>query len=231
MPSQQQAQRLLERAINHYDGAIELLDQRVPAWYGRLNLDAQFNSLLTAAINSNDLRVRAAAIEIFLAAYNVPKTSESAFTMMERVNQDPQWRPHALWMLGALGNRGVEPERVQNALFDRLRDPEEKTRYWAVEGVALLGTAATIERLLGVFHDDPSPLVRERAACSLAQSGMLAREQRLTAVPEILKFTDDPALDPATHNWAFQALRDITGASLANDPAAWRTWWSQHPQG
>jgi len=72
--------------------------------------------------------------------------------------------------------------------------------------------------------------VRERAACSLAQSGMLTQDQRMTAVPTILTYTDDPALDAQTHTWAFQALRDITGQNLQNDPAAWRDWWQSRGQ-
>jgi hypothetical protein len=231
MTPQQQAQRLLERAINHYDGAIELIDLRVGGWYGRLKLDPEFNGLLDAAINSNDLRVRAASIEIYLAAYNLPKTTESALNLLDRIDQDPGWRPFGLWMLGALANRGVEPERLQTALFNRLHDPDENTRRWTVEGIALLGTNASIEPLLDAFHNDASPTVREHAACGLAQSGMLTKEQRMTAVPEILKFTDDPSLDRATQIWAFQALRDITGASIGNDSPAWRAWWSAHSQG
>ncbi len=32
-------------------------------------------------------------------------------------------------------------------------------------------------------------------------------------------------LDAQTRRWVFQALRDITGQALPNDPAAWRDWW------
>ena len=81
--------------------------------------------------------------------------------------------------------------------------------------------------LLKAFHDDPSPLVRERAACSLAQSGMLRPEQRRSAIPQILAYTDDPALDAATHAWAFHALRDITGQNLPSDASVWRNWYTQ----
>jgi hypothetical protein len=53
----------------------------------------------------------------------------------------------------------------------------------------------------------------------------------MRAVPELLKMTDDQTLDASTRGWVFQALRDITGASLAADPATWRTWWSAHHRG
>jgi HEAT repeat protein len=75
------------------------------------------------------------------------------------------------------------------------------------------------------MHNDPSALVRERAACSLAESGMLTHEQRLTAVPQLINYSDDSALDAQTHSWAFQALGDITKQRLPNDSAAWRSWY------
>ena len=68
-------------------------------------------------------------------------------------------------------------------------------------------------------------MIRERAACSLAQSGMLSAKQRLTAVPQLLDLADSGALDDETRSWVFQALRDITGQSLPRDATAWRRWY------
>lgn len=228
LPAQMQAERLLERAINHYEGALDLIGTSLEKWFGQLELQGQLSSLLTTALNSNDLKVRAAALEIELAGYNLPKRAESADTLMERIRREPSARPWALWMLGVLGNRGVETPRAFVTLMDYRHDPDEQTRYWAVEGLSLLGTDETVAPLLEAFRSDPSPLVRERGGCGLAQSGMLTREQRLRAVPDLLKMTDDAGLDDSTHGWVFQALRDITGASIAADSAAWRAWWAQH---
>jgi HEAT repeat protein len=228
LPAQQQAERLLERAVNHYDGALELIGKSVDNWVGQLELQGQLPSLLTTALNSNDLHVRAVALEIELAAYNLPKRADSADTLIERIRREPAARPWALWMLGVLGNRGVETRRAFVTLMDHRHDPDEQTRYWAVEGLSLLGTDETVAPLLEAFRGDPSPLVRERGGCGLAQSGMLTREQRLRAVPDLLKMTDDKTLDDSTRGWVFQALRDITGASIAADSAAWRAWWAQH---
>jgi hypothetical protein len=228
LPAQQQAERLLERAINHYDGALQMIGSSVDKWFGQLELQGQLSSLLTTALNSNDLHVRAAALEIELAAYNLPKRTESADTLMERIRKEPSARPWALWMLGVLGNRGMETRRAFVTLMDHRHDPDEQTRYWAVEGLSLLGTDETVAPLLEAFRSDPSPLVRERGGCGLAQSGMLTREQRLRAVPDLLKMTDDASLDDSTRGWVFQALRDITGATIAADSAAWRAWWAQH---
>jgi hypothetical protein len=77
------------------------------------------------------------------------------------------------------------------------------------------------------MHNDPSAMVRERAACSLAESGMLTQEQRMTAVPRLIDYSDDAALDGQTHAWAFQALHDITKQPLPNDSAAWREWYQK----
>jgi len=227
LPPQQQAERLLERAINHYDGTLELVGKFVDNWFGQLELQGQLSSLLTTALNSNDLHVRAAALEIELAGYNLPKRAESADKLIERIQREPASRPWALWMLGVLGNRGVETRRAFVTLMDHRHDPDEQTRYWTVEGLSMLGTDETVAPLLEAFRSDPSPLVRERGGCGLAQSGMLTREQRMRAVPHLLKMTDDMTLDDATRSWVFQALRDITGASITADSAAWRNWWAK----
>ena len=228
LPAQQQAERLLERAINHYDGALDLIGKSVDKWFGQLELQGQLASLLTTALNSNDLQVRAAALEIELAGYNLPKRAESADNLIERIRREPSARPWALWMLGVLGNRGVETRRAFVTLMDHRNDPDEQTRYWTIEGLSLLGTDETVAPLLEAFRSDPSPLVRERGGCGLAQSGMLTREQRLRAVPQLLKITDDMTLDDVTRGWVFQALRDITGATISAQPDAWRAWWAQH---
>src|SRR4051794_17473948 len=72
---QSQAELLLERAINHYGGASEQIANRVGGWHGKLKMTPSLHSLFITALNSNDLRVRAAAIEVDLAALNVSKTS------------------------------------------------------------------------------------------------------------------------------------------------------------
>ncbi len=66
---------------------------------------------------------------------------------------------------------------------------------------------------------------RERAACGLAQSGMLSDSQRRSAVPRLLDYADDGGMDRQTHEWVFQALRDITGQSLPHDAQVWRQWY------
>jgi len=226
MPAQAQAELLLERSINHYRGASEQIAARVESWRGGVTLNDRLHNLFITAINSDDLRVRAAGIEVDIAARNLEKSS----TTIDRLEPDARRgaqgpRANALWDIALVGSRGIQPERAAQILLDSLHDDNVNIRYWAVEGLAYLGTDATIEPLLRVFHDDPSPMIRERAACGLAQSGMLSREQRRTAVPTLLDYAEDGSLDADTHKWVFQALRDITGQTLPHDAATWRQWY------
>ena len=227
MPAQSQAQLLLERSVNHYRGANDQIASRVDRWRGKIKLDDQLRSLFMTALNSDDLRVRAAAIEIDLATRNLEKTSATVDALEPDARGGDQGpRANALWDIGLLGNRGVDPDRASRILLSQIHDSNQNIRYWAVEGLAYLGTNDTVAPLLQAFHDDPSPMIRERAACGLAQSGMLSEKQRRSAVPQLIDFTDDASLDATTREWAFQALRDITGASLPHDSAAWRSWYS-----
>jgi hypothetical protein len=229
MPPQSQAQLLLERSINHYRGANDEIAARVDRWRGIIQLNEQLNSLFTTALNSDDLRVRAAAIEIDLACRNLSKTSTTVDSLENDARSGEQGpRANALWNIALLGNRGVEPERAFEIVSSSVHDSNENIRYWAVEGLSYLGTDQTIAPLLEIFHSDPSPNIRERAACGLAQSGMLSEQQRRTAVPKLIEFVEEASLDPQTREWVFQALRDITGQSLPHEAAAWRNWYSNN---
>jgi hypothetical protein len=226
MAPQSQAELLLERSINHYRGANEQIAQRVDSWAGQVKIEGRLNELFTTAINSDDLTVRVAGIEIDIAGRNIEKnasTVERLEPLARNGEQGP--RVNAMWDLALIGNRGIEPERVADILLSNIHDPNENIRYWAVEGLSYLAIDGAIQPLLDTFHDDPLPMIRERAACGLSQSGMFSATQRQTAVPTLLQYADDGALDQQTRGWVFQALRDITGQSLPHDAHAWREWY------
>ena len=228
MKPQKQAENLLELAIGESDGAVEQISSRVDRWQGRLKWSPQIATLTTTALNSNDLRVRESGVEIELAAYGLGKDSASLDYLLKTAqSKDHAKKVWALWALGLLGNRGVASEQVVQVLTAHLKDSDEESRLWAVEGLALVGTSQTIEPLLKTMHDDASPRVREGAACGLARSGTLTQDQRMAAVPQLLKYTDDPSLDAKTHAWAFQALGEITHERLPNNTAAWREWYGE----
>jgi hypothetical protein len=227
---QKQAEILLTRAVSHSAGATEEIRERAQSWRGKISLNPQLSQLTTAALNSEDENLRDSAIEVQLASYGLNRDAATVDDLLRRADSanhdDKIW---ALWALGLLSNRGVESDRIVLALTTKLdgtmKASDEDSRRWAVEALALAGTDAAVNPLLKAMHDDPSPLVRERAACGLAESGMLTHEQRMTAVPRLINYSDDPALDAQTHAWAFQALNEITKQRLPNDSAAWRSWY------
>jgi hypothetical protein len=224
---QQQAEFLLNAAINQSEGATEQIITRAPKWRGRLTQDSQLAGLLNTAMNSPDLRVRAAGLEVELSANDLPKNSAGVNRLIARMDRQSAALPWGLWMLGALGNRGIEPDRALATLTRYSRDSNEQTRLWAVEGLSLLGSDQSMSRLLGVLERDPSSAVRERAASGLAKSGMLSRQQRATAVPLLIEVVSDSSIDSATHALVYETLRVITGATVSNDPAAWRSYWAE----
>jgi hypothetical protein len=224
-----QASLLLERSINHFQGANEQIEARVGGWLGRIALDGTdgtLKGLFTTALNSDDLRVREAAIAIDMAARNLERSTATVDRLEAAARSGEQGpRANALWDLGLLGSRGLERERIGLILTSAVHDPNVNIRYWAVEGLSYLATDDAIAPLLEILHDDASPMIRERAACGLAQSGMLSAQQRRSAIPRLLDFADDGGMEPETRKWVFQALRDITGQSLAHDSLVWREWY------
>jgi hypothetical protein len=227
-PPQVEAEFLLSAAINHDKGATDWINKLVDGWHGKLRRTQKWEDLQDNALYSNDLRVRAAAIEINLAVNNLAKTDETADRIIHAAESNPSSRPWAAWELGMLANRGVEPERIHQLLVTYIHDPEQQTRFWAVEGLAHVGTDETIKDFLDVFRADVSTEVRERAGCSLAKSGMLTREQRMKAVPGLIDLGDDDSLNETTRNWVYQALREISNEPLPNSSAAWRSWYAKY---
>jgi HEAT repeat protein len=231
MIPQKQAETLLELAVGHSPEAVDQISARADRWPGRIRWSSQIATLSAAALNSDDLRIRESGVEVELAAYGLAKNSASLdYLLKASDSSDHKQKIWALWALGLMGNRGVNTEQVVGVLTSHLKDSDVDSRRWAVEGLALTGSDQTIEPLLKTMHDDTSPVVRERAACSLAVSGLFTPEQRLTAVPALLNYTDDNSLDARTHGWAFQALGDITHQRLPNDSAAWRSWYDSTKQ-
>ncbi|HEX8817557.1 MAG TPA: HEAT repeat domain-containing protein [Terriglobales bacterium] len=230
-PPQVEAEFLLGAAINHDHGATDWINKLVDGWYGKIKPTQRFDDLQDTALYSNDLRVRAAAIEMNLAAFNLSKTDDTADKLIATAEARPGNRPFASWELGMLANRGVEPEKIHELLVKYMHDPNQETRFWAVEGDAHLGTDETIKDFLDVLRNDPSMDVRERAGCGLAKSGMLTRAQRMNAVPGLIDLAYDNSLNATTREWVFQALREITNQHIPDDPATWHNWYDKSGAG
>jgi HEAT repeat protein len=128
-------------------------------------------------------------------------------------------------MLGAIGNRGVDPAHAGAIIKTYVNDPNANVRASAIEGLSILATDDTVPLLLDRFRSDPSPMVQERAACDLAESGMYTHAQRMVAAATLVTWLDDSSLSAAQREWTLHALRDISGQNLGTDSSAWRHWY------
>ena len=208
MPVQDQVERLLEKAINHYGGAAEEIAKRADGWTGQFKSTPKLETMTSTAYFANDLRVRAIALEIWLAQYGLHKTPEAVDGLIQSLASTDR-KYFVLSNLGILGNRGVEPEKVFNTILLYVNDPDPAARSGAINALGLLGTENTIAPLLQIFRSDSSYDLRERAACNLADSGLLSRELRKKAVPELQRMNEDTNLDQRMKTWVGQALREI----------------------
>jgi hypothetical protein len=125
-PPQVEAEFLLSSAINPDQGATDWVNKLVDGWHGKLHPTQRWQDLQDTALYSNDLRVRAAAIEIILAVRNLAKTEETAEQLIQSAESRPGGRPFAGWELGMLANRGVEPQRIHEVLVKYMYDPDER---------------------------------------------------------------------------------------------------------
>jgi len=227
---QQQAERLLQLAMEQPDVSLGMIRRNLSAWRGHLEETDQLFHLVLEALDSDDPRVRVAAVDIALAACHFIKANESVTKLLHQIQGQTDGRYMALWRLGAIGNRGVEPATALSTLQRYAHDHNQLARFWAVEGLAMLGTRESIDTLLDILEHDAAPQIRERAATSLAKSGLLTGEQRLTAVPHLLNLLDDDSLDDPTRKLVVSTLEAITGASFGKNAKEWREWWAHHDQ-
>jgi len=229
MSPQDQATRLVEKAVNRYEGAGEEIARRLESWRGKIHSTPELDRVTQTAYFSSDLRVRAAALEIWLVRDGISKNAQTVEELIREAAATDERRYFRLSMLGILGNRGVAPDRALETLALYARDPSGPSRAAAINGLGLLGTEGTIPILLEIFRADPSYDLRERAACNLADSGMLSRDLRQKAVPELIRFLQDRSVDQTTRKWVLQALREITQQNLPDDPVAWVNWHAARP--
>jgi HEAT repeat protein len=227
--TQKDAEQLLERATRKDGAATSQIETRAASWRGQLRLTPKLTNLITAGLNSNDRQVRAATVQLDLAAMNITEDSSSVDRLAAQAeSKNHATRIWALWTLGLLANRGIATDHITEILIAHLSDSDADARRWAAEGLTYTGRDTAIQPLLKAMHDDASPVVREAAARGLAQSGMFTMEQRRSAIPTLLVYTNDPALDGATRAWTFHALRDITEQHLPDDAAKWNEWYANN---
>lgn len=222
--AQGEAEQLLNRvAAGDSEAADQVLTQSLN-WTGKTTRTPTADQHILTALNLPNLHAREAAAQAELALDGVP-LSVAGLNMLERAVGNPNQRVWALWMLGALGNRGIDPVHTAKIIGAYLADTDVNVRASAVNGLAILATDETVPMLLDRFRNDPSPIVQERAACGLAESGMYTHEQRMTAAASLVGWLDDSTLSAGQRAWTAQALGDISGQHFGADSAAWRNWY------
>jgi hypothetical protein len=161
---QAEGERLLQKLASGDSGAADQVLERSANWTGQTHRTPKADQSILIALNRPDLHTREAALAAELALDGVPQ-SEAGFSMLKEALGDPSQRVWALWMLGALGNRGIDPVHTAKILESFLTDPDVNVRASAVNGLSLLATDETVPPMLDRFRNDPSPVVEERAAC------------------------------------------------------------------
>jgi hypothetical protein len=229
LSAQDQAEELLERAIEHDPRALELFEQHVEEWIGHIRLTARMKELERRSEYSSDLRVRFANADINLALDGWQKNEQAADMLIERARSDAKYRAAAVYFLGMLAGRGVAYEKIHPVLLNYAKhDPNAYVRQWAVEGMRYLGKDETLDELFESFTQDPSNNVRDRAGCNISDCGNFKRAQRMRMVPKFLELISNESANAQIRGWSYLALREITDANIPSDPLAWKNWYRDH---
>jgi hypothetical protein len=229
LPPQSQAEELFERLIGHDARALEVFDTQVESWIGKIHQNDRIAQLLQRAQSSSDLRVRLAHMDMSLALEGWQKNEHAADLLIQRAQNDSQYRAGAVYFLGMLAGRGVDYDRIHQVVLDYARnDKDPAVRQWAVEGLRFLGKDEVLDELYASFTGDPSMAVRERAGCNMSDCGIFTRKQRMRMVPPLLDLAANQRTNAQMRNWCFMALREITDESSPADAEAWNRWYADH---
>lgn len=231
LAAQDQAEELLERSIQHDERAREMLEKHFADYKSVVTETARMKQLLNRAQYSRDLRVRYAYCDMTLAMDGWNEDAEAVQILLDRAKSDPKSRAYDVWFLGMLGGRGIEAEKVHDALLDYAHnDPDAQVRQWATEGLRFLGTDQALDDLFNIFVNDASLSVRDRAGCNVSDCGNFTRKQRMRMFPKFLELAESSSTDAQTRNWSFLALAEISDVRLPSDAKAWRSWYAEHGQ-
>lgn len=224
LPAQAQAERSLQMAINQYQGASEYVIDQAGDWLGEIERSDSLVTLVATASQSPRIETRMAGYEVALAMVAVEKTPEQVDQLLEGLDSDRDAAVRfAQWHLGALAARGVERERIFQALLEHSYTGDTQRRLYAIQALGIMGGAEVVEPLLDIATHASHPSLRDRAFCGLAQSATLQLTERYLAVPGLFAIVDDPNESANMQRLAYQALREITGLHmLAEEPSLWR---------
>jgi HEAT repeat protein len=135
-------------------GSAELREVVADA-VARIDIEA-LPALLDILMESRDLQARIATVRI-LSRVRSPRVAD-ALEILWR-DPEPEIRVLTAEALGKLGG-----ERSAQLLINGLQDPDEHVRHRSVDALAGFGTKAAGPDIIALLQNDPSSLVRERAA-------------------------------------------------------------------
>src|SRR5205814_7114920 len=94
LPIQDQAEELLERAIQHQQAALDIFEAKIgsPEWVGRIRLSDHMKDLERRSKFSTDLRVRFANADLNLSMEGWNRTDEDADLLIQRAQMDSHYR-------------------------------------------------------------------------------------------------------------------------------------------
>ena len=226
---QAQAEELFERLIGHDERALDVFGQQFDGWIGRINQSNRMSQLLQRAQFSKDLRIRLAHVDMSLALQGFHENQQAADSLINRATTDAQYRSWAVFYLGMLAARGVDYDRIHQALLNYTRnDKDPNVRQWAIEGLRFLAKDDVLDELFTSFTEDPSMKVRERAGCNIADCGIFTRKQRMRMVPKLIDLAADARTGAQMRSWSFMALQEITDTNVSADALAWNRWYADH---
>jgi HEAT repeat protein len=223
---QSAAERLLGRMATGDSAAVDQVLAESDDWIGKAHRSSKANQFVMTTLNQHDLRARGAALQAILAMDGVAR-NEDGLSRLEFAAKNPTERTWALWMLGALGNRGVEQQQTVQILRGYLGDPEVRTRSEAINGLGIVATDETVPILLDRFRNDPSPVVQESAARNLGEGGMYTHEQQRLAAASLVDWVEDAQLTSPQKAWAVHALHDISGQNFGTNAEEWQRWYRE----
>ena len=152
-------------------------------------------TLTDVARNGANLRVRAAAIELELAAMNIARTAGQVDTLLARIAAGPKDARSAIYTLGLWAIAASRPIGSTTSCASLTRPTIPIVRYPGLCGHRQPRHRRTVADLVAAFHHDPDSRCRiNGGGCGLAHCGMLTRAQRMLAIPGLLEMVEDKAV-------------------------------------
>ena len=158
-------------------------------WTSHVRLTDKMKQLDARATYSTDLRVRQADADLWLAMEGWHRNQEAVDLLLQRAEQDKQYRPSAYYFPWDGRSRGDRYRRtLLPSLRDRaLNDPDPVVRQWAVEGLRFFKTDEALEVSFNPLRMMLITRVRDRAGCNVSDCGIFTRAQTMRFVPKLIE--------------------------------------------